>query len=93
MKPKHKHDCEECEYRGSLQLGDKWFDFYRCPQGGIKTTLARYGSDGPEYFSFPDAAFVSVSRDLVMDICGAICQSNGPLWKMSMSFVTKKETD
>ena len=61
--------------KGASSL-DKWFDFYRCQQGGtIMTTLARYGNDGPDYFSFADVAFIHVQGIPVQSICGALAIS------------------
>lgn len=45
--PLHTHDCSRCTFLGS----DGECDFYYCPQGGLPTLIARWGSAGPEYTS------------------------------------------
>jgi len=44
------HDgCLKCEYLGS----DSKYDYYTCPQSGIRTFIARYGNEPWEYISAP----------------------------------------
>lgn len=46
--PLYKHDCNECVYLGSY----KKVDLYFCNQWGeLKTVIARYSDDGPDYTS------------------------------------------
>lgn len=77
----HKHDCDCCEYLGTVTaLPDAFapsaidYDLYFCAQGGIgPTVIARYGSEGPQYSSgigFPHnalkvAEFRAVRRGLM----------------------------
>jgi len=56
-KPVYKHDCEECIFLGNLSYSGRWVpqgvisvDLYY-HHGTIPTFIARYGDDGPEYFS------------------------------------------
>lgn len=64
--PYHTHDCEHCVYLGSVSasrngMGRTAFfpgvvhdavDLYFCPQSGlVPTVIARFGSDGPDYYS------------------------------------------
>ena len=53
MKPYFVHDCDECIYLGSYNIeGDKR-DFYTCGKQGYWTYIARHGSKGSEYLSYP----------------------------------------
>lgn len=52
--PFYKHDCDECEFIGTVNI-----DIYRCPQNGIPTWIARYGSGGPQYTSHPESVLFS----------------------------------
>ena len=46
-----KHDCDRCEFLGSVIL-DKKYDLYFCGSTeGEVTVIARYGDDGPDYQS------------------------------------------
>ena len=48
MANKHwKHDCDRCRFLGSTIGGGRMTDLYVCGE----TLIARYGSDGPEYYS------------------------------------------
>lgn len=55
MQPKWTHDCEQCRFIGAMYSGRDLFDWYICGN----TVVARYGNDGPEYWSSP--------RDVVED--------------------------
>ncbi len=60
--PVHKHDCDACTFLGNGKVQGTVYDFYTCPRGlaaelGVNC-LARYGDDGPEYYS------LSCSREL-----------------------------
>jgi hypothetical protein len=49
--PLHTHDCNCCEYHGTVKDSSGQFvDLYTCR--GV-TAVVRYGSDGPEYTSMP----------------------------------------
>jgi hypothetical protein len=54
--PRFQHDCEDCEYLGTLEVkgfdGPLPQDFYKCPRGieGV-TYVARYGDGGYESVS------------------------------------------
>lgn len=52
----HTHDCEECEYMGSLRAREGDFDFYMCSNYTLipPTFIARFGSGGSEYISRPE---------------------------------------
>ena len=52
MIPRFTHDCDSCQFKG--QFGD--FDVWFCARCDGGSWIARYGSDGPEYASYP--AFV-----------------------------------
>ncbi len=48
MKTLHQHDSESCTFLGTVDNQDLYFS----EQGGFgATVIARYGSDGPDYFS------------------------------------------
>jgi ribosomal protein L37AE/L43A len=47
--PRFTHDCDACVFKGSHGRFDIWY-CERCDGG---TWIARYGSDGPEYASYP----------------------------------------
>jgi len=50
--PKYKHDCENCIYLGSLEEENIIYDLYICPNGkAISTVIARFSSNGPDYYS------------------------------------------
>lgn len=47
--PRYIHDCQQCRYLGPY----KEYDLYVCSHKDqkIDTVVARYSSDGPEYYS------------------------------------------
>ncbi len=47
--PRFTHDCDACQFKGQYGRFDVWF-CARCDWG---TWIARYGSDGCEYASYP----------------------------------------
>lgn len=47
MQPNWTHDCEHCRFLGAMYNGGDLFDWYACKQ----SVVARYGNDGPEYWS------------------------------------------
>ena len=49
MKAKWIHDCGSCKYKGSMHSDRGVFDWYVCND----SVIARYGDDGPEYWSMP----------------------------------------
>ena len=49
MKAKWIHDCGNCKYKGSMFHGSDKLDWYTCDD----TVVARYGDDGPDYWSMP----------------------------------------
>jgi hypothetical protein len=54
MKPRFTHDCDRCKFHGSGYYMDQPADFYTCETfGGLRSFIARYGNDGPEYSSGP----------------------------------------
>jgi hypothetical protein len=53
MNPKWTHDCNKCKYLGSMFVLSDTLDWYTCGVGFDKTVIARYGDDGPEYWSKP----------------------------------------
>jgi hypothetical protein len=69
MKPKHKHDCTHCVFLGTyldnkvnnIQGTRDEIDCYWCDKPdfpSLSSILGRYGSEGPEYFSYhPPEAF------------------------------------
>lgn len=48
--PKFQHDCARCIFLGQTIGGGRLFDCYAC-EGAVVTMVARYGDDGPEYYS------------------------------------------
>ena len=62
MKPKYKHDCTDCRYLGSMFMpgSPAVADWYKC--GSDPTVIARFGDDGPNYWSMP--------VDMVLDKIG-----------------------
>lgn len=40
--PLHEHDCDVCVFLGSWEA----YDLYYCPQSGMPTVIARYGTLG-----------------------------------------------
>jgi len=55
MKAVWIHDCDQCKYAGSMFRENKTFDWYVCND----SVVARFGDDGPEYWSMP--------KDMVKD--------------------------
>jgi hypothetical protein len=50
--PRYKHDCKNCVFLGLYQENNTIYDLYVCAAGkNISTVVARYSSDGPDYFS------------------------------------------
>lgn len=46
--PRYEHDCDRCVYLGQHQE----HDLYYCEQDAAgRTLVARYGSDGSDYYS------------------------------------------
>jgi len=62
-KPKWDHDCEQCEYLGSVSLRgigtllSTHYDLYVHTTGAGKSYLARYDSEPGAYASLPEQAF------------------------------------
>jgi hypothetical protein len=57
MLPKFRHDCDRCTFLGHYA----GHDVYTCahaPGNPNKSLLARYGDDGPEYYSNDLATFM-----------------------------------
>lgn len=51
-RPKHQHDCAHCRFL----YGSGALDVYWCIENGsgqAGSVIARHGSDGPDYMSFP----------------------------------------
>lgn len=46
----HKHDCTDCILLGGTADAGRVYDLYFHP-GDDPTVVARYGSDGPDYYS------------------------------------------
>lgn len=55
MKPMYTHDCDECTYLGVYDAHgmykDLKFDLYYHYRPNCSEVVARYGNDGPEYYS------------------------------------------
>jgi len=62
------HDCESCEFLGTVNIDGRTFDLYTCAQGGLgRTFIARYGDDGPDYSSglnFPSVPALNAAMAL-----------------------------
>jgi len=52
MTPKYTHDCTKCRYLGSMFMAHDVADWYVC-EGSDPSVIARYGNDGPNYWSMP----------------------------------------
>jgi len=49
--PRYKHDCTNCVFLGTYE-DNMIYDLYVCAtNGNMSTVIARYSSDGPDYFS------------------------------------------
>lgn len=82
MNPQWKHDCNVCKYLGSMFVLSDTLDWYTCGVDFQKTVIARYGDDGPEYWSKPvnilrsvedvacksDNSFVYVGMNMLADV-------------------------
>lgn len=58
MRPVFQHDCDACEFITNLTTNDAVevraeYDVYRCNAPTGPTWIARYGNDGPDYWSMP----------------------------------------
>lgn len=56
-KPRHEHDCETCEFLGTVRE----FDLYFCTSLGWDTVIARFGPGG-EYYSGLEIAKMCYER-------------------------------
>ena len=92
-KPLHQHDCDRCEYKGSIN----GFDIYVCSnvEGNLDPLLdsliARYGKGG-EYSSMPRKVFADVVSEHIMgnvgDGKGALIENPKlPHWVMAILLV------
>lgn len=45
--PKFQHDCNDCKYLGTFFN----LDVYLCSKSGRGSIIARFGNDGPDYYS------------------------------------------
>ena len=65
MQPKWLHDCKRCRYIGSMHSANGLLDWYKCNN----EMVARYGDDGPDYWSLlislvnDDKCLQSVDQD------------------------------
>ncbi len=60
FKPHFTHDCSQCVFLGSHEMGAEKFDLYYCDQSGrIATVIARFGNEGSEYSSGMDFGVAS----------------------------------
>jgi len=51
MKPKYKHNCNECNFLGNWSNNDMDHDLYWCSQNGFYTVISRHGDDPDAYTS------------------------------------------
>lgn len=59
MEPRYSHDCAGCVFLGISEEAD----LYYCDQGdSLKTIIARYSDEGPDYIS--GIAFAGTNPDL-----------------------------
>lgn len=56
--PKFVHDCEVCKYIGEVE----GHDLYTC----VTSIVLRFGDDGPEYNSIPEAMLDDVAKNSPM---------------------------
>jgi len=50
--PRFQHDCTKCQFLGNGIFQKKPVDWYTCDsREGLRTVIARYGSEGPQYAS------------------------------------------
>ena len=49
--PLYEHDCDACVFVGGSNLEGTEYDYYYCPRCDEGTVIARYSSDGPDYYS------------------------------------------
>lgn len=50
--PRYTHDCKACRFISALYDNGEVLDAYVCT-GKDKSLILRYGSDGPDYESWP----------------------------------------
>ena len=84
----HIHDCDKCDYLGSLEVDGRHHDFYACPDPeslGMRSYVARYGSIPSEYVSFADAALRHMGADpgSVEEVLRILCLFNDCEFKNS----------
>jgi hypothetical protein len=54
MKPKHTHDCERCQYLGTVFDSGGMLDGYYCNDGFLGgSVVLRQSSEGSDYWSIP----------------------------------------
>lgn len=83
MKPKWKHDCDQCTYLGSMHMHNHTSDWYVCS----RTVLARRGDDGPDYWSMPtdmvtDDRYLTSSMDGVLGYYNMVVMARFMLGKL-----------
>lgn len=49
MKPTYTHDCDSCQFLGTVNVQERVTDLYYC--GKEPTLIARYSSEGSDYAS------------------------------------------
>ncbi|KKN27806.1 hypothetical protein LCGC14_0860690 [marine sediment metagenome] len=77
----HAHDCDRCDHLGSLEVGERHHDFYRCGGHAVLVSslghdyIARYGSKGHECISFPNKVLRHMGADpgSVENILKSLC--------------------
>lgn len=61
--PQFTHDCTTCTFHGRGVFTGKPVDWYTCPSiSGLRSLLARYGDEGPQYASCVIGSTVEPSR-------------------------------
>jgi hypothetical protein len=71
MYARYTHDCNHCKFLRTMSVEGVDYDWYECPDNaspGFSTIVARYGNDGPEYWSS--------MRSIIEDKAGFY----GPTW-------------
>lgn len=93
MKPKWTHDCKKCEYLGSMFLGRGLADWYEC-KGSDPSIIARFGDDGPDYWSMPKDMALDARYLTTQDVDGNPGYSEmSVLAQFFVSQATKGETE
>lgn len=75
------HDCSACRPLGTSTLKGRAYDWYVCGSGPYASIIARWGSDGPEYWSAP--------RAVAEDADGSYGTKDSPIFQAARKYIAR----